>query len=230
MELGIVFLHIRAFQQSPQSLIGPLASLSALSLIPLGYVFLKETPSFLGLLGVGSIAVGPFFLGSTRSGRSLRQRIRNIFQDRGSRYIIGSALISAGAVVITKFLFQYAPPLLYTFYSLLSVLIGITIILFFTGKFRDLRYAPSSLFGIGALFSIVAATHAVGLSLLFSSYFISLKRFSIIFDVLFGHLVHKEDYFRERLIGALFMIVGACCATGGLGWWLGLVLMPLFQW
>ena len=52
VELALSYLYVRAFQYSPQSLVGPLFSLSPLFLIPLGSVFLRETPSLLGFLGI----------------------------------------------------------------------------------------------------------------------------------------------------------------------------------
>lgn len=50
--------------------------------------------------------------------------------------------------------------------------------------------------------------HFVGLSLLFAAYYISIKRLSILFDVIFGKLIHKEEHFYERLIGVALMVGG----------------------
>jgi drug/metabolite transporter (DMT)-like permease len=38
---------------------------------------------------------------------------------------------------------------------------------------------------------------------------ISIKRTSSIFSVLYGHFLFKEKNIRERLIGAIIMLVGA---------------------
>ena len=216
LELAIIFLNIRAFQESPQSLIGPLFSLSPLFLLPLGYLFLKEISSFIGFVGIVSIIIGPFFLGKKQKRESLQRRIQNIAAERGSRFILGAAVLAALGVTLTKILFHYASPLLVTFYGIVALVMGITIILFWKGgfSFRAAWLHPSFL-GIGALFSIVAATHAIGLSLLPAAYFISVKRFSLVFDVILGRVVHHEDNFRERMVGALFMIAGVILIAFG---------------
>ena len=200
VELTLSYVYIRAFQISPQSLVGPLFSLSALFLIPLGYIFLGELPSILGAVGILSVMIGPFFLGKESKRKSVG--ITNIFKEKGSWYMLASAFFAASGVTITKLSFHYASPLLFTFYSVVSIFVAITVILWFQRGFSRMPFGRSFL---GMVFAYVAvvATHAVGLSLLIAAYFISLKRLSIVFDVFLGRLVHKEDHFRERLAGAL---------------------------
>lgn len=215
IELGIVFLNIRAFQESPQSLIGPLFSLSPLFLVPLGYFFLKEVPSMMGFVGVISVIIGPFFLGKKKERESLKKRAQNILEERGSWFILGAAFFAAGGVILTKMLFRYAPPLLVTFYGIVALIFGITIILFLKGGFSHFTWPRPSFLGVGALFSMVAVTHTIGLSLLPAAYFISLKRLSLVFDVVLGRVIHHEDHFRERMTGALFMIAGVILIAFG---------------
>lgn len=215
IELAIAFLNIRAFQKSPQSLIGPLFSLSPLFLIPFGYFFLGEVPSLIGFIGVVSVIIGPFFLGKKQKRESLKKRIENILEERGSWFILGAAFFAAIGVTVTKILFQYAPPLLVTFYGLVALIIGVTILLFLRKGFSGFTWPHSSFLGIGALFSTVVVTHTIGLSLLPAVYFISLKRLSLVFDVVLGRVVHHEDNFRERMVGALFMVAGVVLIAFG---------------
>jgi len=56
--------------------------------------------------------------------------------------------------------------------------------------------------------AFVNVFHYIGLSLLPAAYFISLKRSSVLFDVLFGKFVHHENHFKTRLIGATLMVGG----------------------
>lgn len=215
IELAIIFLNIRAFQESPQSLIGPLFSLSPLFLIPLGYLFLKEIPSVIGFLGVISIIIGPFFLGKKQERESLKKRIKNILEERGSWFILGAAFFAACGVILTKVLFRYASPILVTFYGTAALTLGITLILFLKGGFSHLVWPRPSFVGVGILFSTVALTHTIGLSLLPAAYFISLKRLSVVFDVALGRIIHHEDNFRERIVGALFMAAGIALIAFG---------------
>ncbi|TSC78277.1 MAG: drug/metabolite transporter (DMT) superfamily permease [Parcubacteria group bacterium Gr01-1014_33] len=136
VELALSYLYVRAFQSSPQSLVGPLFSLSALFLIPLGYVFLGELPSTLGAIGILSVMIGPFFLGKESQGKF--GSMKNLLREKGTWYMLASAFLAASGVTITKFSFQYASPLLFTFYSLVLLLLAITIILWFQRGFSHL--------------------------------------------------------------------------------------------
>ena len=158
--------------------------------------------------------LGPFFLGKGAGPTSLEQRLKNLFRDRGARYMIISAFLAACGVTITKFSYRYVSPLEFVFFSLCAAILGTSAMLIIRGvpfKFK----LNASLLGMSLSYSVVAALHAVGLSLLFAAYFISLKRLSVIFDVFLGRIVHQEDHFRERLIGALFMAAGVLLIAFG---------------
>ena len=51
--------------------------------------------------------------------------------------------------------------------------------------------------------------HAQGIIQADVTYFISLKRFSILFGILYGYFVFKEVKIGEKIVGGLFMIGGA---------------------
>lgn len=209
LELLLSHLYIRAFQYSPQSLVGPLFSLSAVFLLPLGFLILGEVPSLLGMLGVLSIALGPFVLGwSSGNGHSLNPLtlVGNVFRERGSWYMVASALAASGAVIVSKILYRSAPPLLTAFFVLMGLTVILTARLLFQGK--NPPALSMNMLSMGILYGVGTILHHVGLSLLFAAYFISLKRFSIVFDVLLGRFIHKEEHFRQRLIAALIMVAG----------------------
>jgi len=52
---------------------------------------------------------------------------------------------------------------------------------------------------------------AINLTLV--AYVISIKRLSIIFSVIFGFLLFKEKGFKERLTGAIIMVLGVILIT-----------------
>lgn len=210
LELLLSYLYVKAFQYSPQSLVGPLFSLSAVFLLPLGFLILGERPSVLGIIGVLSIALGPFILGwSGKNGHSLNPRVLlgNVFCERGSWYMVASALTASGAVITSKILYRSAPPLLAAFFVLTGLTAILTMVLLFRRE-APTRFVHGTMLGMGLLYGVGAILHHVGLSLMLAAYFISLKRFSIVFDVLLGRLIHKEEHFRERLLGALIMVAG----------------------
>ena len=207
LELLVSFFYVKAFQISPQSLVGPLFSFSVVFLVPLGFFLLGELPTMFGIIGVLLIFIGSFYLGSEDLYSSHMNKIKNIFKEKGSYLMIAAALFAASAVSIAKFSFQYATPLLFAFYITLMLFLIYTpialknITTLKSTQWRDLFFM-SITYGIGIVL------HYIGLSLLLATYFISIKRLSIVLDVLYGRAIHKEEHFRKRLVGVLIMVGG----------------------
>lgn len=205
-ELLQSYFYVSAYQRSPQSLVGPLFSLSVIFLIPLGYFVLGEAPSPLGVLGMISVVIGPFLLGWERQG-GLHRALANVFREPGSWRMLLAAFFSSLVVVFSKFAYTYVPPLVFAFYITAALLAALTLIL--VVRRASLRSsAVPQVFGMSAIYGVSVALHYVGLSLLLAAYFISVKRLSIVFDVLLGRAVHGEDHFSSRLAGALLMVAG----------------------
>ncbi len=205
-ELLQSYFYVSAYQRSPQSLVGPLFSLSGIFLVPLGYFVLGEAPSPLGILGVVSVVIGPFLLGWERQG-GFPKALANVFRESGSWRMLLAAFFSSVVVVFSKFAYAYVPPLIFAFYITAALLAAISVILLFR-RVSPRTNATPPVFGMSAIYGVSVALHYIGLSLLLAAYFISVKRLSIVFDVLLGRAVHGEDHFRARFAGALLMVAG----------------------
>jgi uncharacterized membrane protein len=66
---------------------------------------------------------------------------------------------------------------------------------------------------IGVVFAIMVMVHFLAIRLVEVAYMISVKRTSLIFSVLFGWLVFKEEHIRERLLGSVVMMLGVVLIT-----------------
>ena len=60
----------------------------------------------------------------------------------------------------------------------------------------------------GMVLAAMIFSHTLAISLIQAAYMLSVKRSSILFGVLFGALVFKEEKIRERLFGACIMMCG----------------------
>lgn len=125
-----------------------------------------------------------------------------------------AAFFSALAVTFTKFSYRYVPPLLFAFYIMAALSLAISAALAFR---RSSSYGAASpaVLGLGTTYALGMALHYVGLSFLIAVYFISIKRLSIVFDVIFGRLRHREEHFGPRLAGALLMVAGVILIAFG---------------
>lgn len=200
-------LYVKAFQYSPQSLIGPLFSLAVLFLVPLQYITLGELPNLLGAMGIVLGLVGSFFLGWDIKNPGVRESLKNIFREKGSYYILGAAFFASLAVVLAKMSYQYAHPLVVGFFIITGLaILHLPFAFRNIGTFPRLSLAPFAKMNFA--YGMAMTLHYVGLSLLPAAYYISIKRSSILFDVLLGKLIYNESHFGGRLIGALIMIAG----------------------
>lgn len=207
VELCQSYFYVSAFQRSPQSIIGPLFTLSVLLLVPLSYVFLGEMPSLVGLVGILLVVLGPFFLGWQGGGLGLGNTLKNVWREPGTWRMLLSALFGALAVTFAKFSYRFVPPLVFAFYITAALWVVTTIYLILRRQ-SPVNAASTSTLGMSAAYGVGQALNYIGLSLLLAAYYISVKRLSVVFDVLFGRFMHHEDHFGRRMVGALFMVAG----------------------
>ena len=75
------------------------------------------------------------------------------------------------------------------------------------------RTALALLMGLalGAVVFISEISHWIAISQTQAAYMIALKRTSILFAVLYGAWLFREEHVRERLVGALIMLCGVVC-------------------
>ena len=69
---------------------------------------------------------------------------------------------------------------------------------------QDLEYSDMDL--------VVSATNEA-IVMVEASYMIAVKRCSLLFGIMYGRLIFKEDGFRERISGGFVMIAGILCIT-----------------
>lgn len=211
LESVITFAFTRAHQRGDQSLAGPLFATSVILLLPLGTLFLNEQYTPYDIVGVLLVFIGSLLMGWSKDNHGLLKATKAIWGDRGTPWMLFDALLAALVLTIAKFSFNAGVPVL-TF--ALYVLLGQSILLLPLAVKTAIakKHTFTSLKNVSAVsvsFGVLQLFHYVGLSLLPAAYFISIKRLSIVTDVLVGRYVGKETvWFFSRLRGALLMFAG----------------------
>jgi drug/metabolite transporter (DMT)-like permease len=218
-----ISLFLKAIQSSDISLVLPFSSFTLVFLIIISFFVLGELPSAAGIAGIVLIFAGSYIInlkagsglnpstGSTAlSGFKLSSPLRDMARNRGIMYMMLFTIIAAFVVTINKLFIigsdQFFGPAINSFF--IGVFFLAAAIL--SGESVLLHYKKSGhkLFLLGSLNAVMRMFIATALLLQIAPYVISLKRFSIIFGVVWGYLMFKERGAVYRFWGAVIMLLG----------------------
>jgi drug/metabolite transporter (DMT)-like permease len=210
LELAAFLCYMRAIKISPLSLTVPFLAFTPAFVILTGFLLLGETLNIYGITGILLIVAGSYTLNLSSIRHEWLAPFGAIFKEQGSWLMLLTALIYSLTATLGKLAIQHSSPqffavtyfILFTFFviALFPVMPG--------AKPVNLFKKPLP----GAISGIVLATlifsHTFAISLIEAAYMLSVKRSSLLFGVLFGAFLFKEEKIRERLFGASIMMCG----------------------
>jgi len=213
MDMLTTFLYMRAIQIAPLSLTIPYLGLTPIFLLIIPKLFIGETLSLLGIIGVVLVSIGTYTLQIDRAKHGFWQPWLAIFKNRGSLYMLIVAFCYAFTSTLGKVAIQHSSPLFFTVLYFVLLTVGfLPIILWISrGDYRVMVRYPRAYFGIGISMAIMAASHFIAISMIQVAYMISIKRLSLLFAILYGWILFKETNIRERILGGVIIIAGAAC-------------------
>lgn len=216
-------LFIRAFALSDVSLVSPIRLIIPPVVMLTGYLFLQETLSLVGILGVLTTVVGlAFVLGAGERGFSISKILSHV-RDPGVRFAFLASLIFAVAFPFDKLAVLNSSGLFAS--TVIALVLGASILL--TASLWQRNFIPAirgghSLSALSILFAISAllglGTFLTNQALLYApvAYASSAKRFQVVWTNILAGAFLKEQHAGERLVGVLVML-------------LGILLMVVFQ-
>lgn len=210
-----LFLYVRAIKISPLSLTIPLMALTPVFLIVTSFLILGELPDRSGVAGIFLIAAGAYLLNLNSSGRGPLAPFRAIAKEKGSILIIAVAFIYSISSNLGKIAVLHSSPLFFAviYTNLLAAVILPFVMIKKRGSLSAIKARPALFLLIGFIFAIMVAAHFSALRLVEVSYMISVKRTSLIFSVIYGWLLFKEEHIKERLLGSMVMAAGVVLIT-----------------
>ncbi|MBI5057593.1 MAG: EamA family transporter [Nitrospirae bacterium] len=209
-EIIAMILYTKALKVSPISLTAPFLSLTPLLLILMSYFILGEKVSLTGGIGVLFIASGSYTLHIHKVRHSLLEPVKAVFREKGSVLMIIVAFIFSITSSLGKMAITNSSPVFFgSFYFILLTILFTPIAL---SKSRD-RIAITGkdilpLAAIGITYALMIVFHMTAMGLTKVAYMISVKRMSLLFSILYGHLLFKEEKIAERAIGGVMMFIG----------------------
>jgi len=208
MEITALILYVRAIRVSPLSLTVPFMALSPVFIIFFAFVFLGETPSAAGVAGIILIAVGAYALNAGALRAGVLGPVRAIFKEPGSVLMIIVALIYSLTSTLGKVAVEHSSPVFFGFFYSFLLTFVMTAYVAYKGKLRLVFSRPAVFIPIGLCTAVMVTTHFIAINLTQAAYMISVKRTSLVWSVILGRLLFKEEDIRQRLAGSVIMMAG----------------------
>jgi len=216
IEVTAFLTYMKAIMTSPLSLTLPFLAFTPVFTIFTGYIFLGETVTMYGFLGMVLILLGAGALHFSRLRESWLSPWKAITAERGSLLMLLTAFLYSFTSVLGKLAMQHSSQPFFTVtYFLALFCILLAIYLFRGKKVAALARKPVPGVAAGLIFAVMIFSHTMALSLAEAAYMLSIKRSSLFFGVIMGAVFFREEKIAERVVGALIMLAGGCM----IGFW-----------
>ncbi len=204
-------LYMKAIQTSPLSLTLPMLAFTPAFMLFTSPLILGESPDRQGLIGILFIVFGAYALNIQRPGEGFLSPLKALFYEKGPVMMLLVAFIWSVTANVDKIGVLNSSPYFY-----ILVLQGfLTVALFFPMHFKSPQYREQTLKNLhnlipaGFLYAVAFLSQMTALTLTIAPFVISLKRTSIIVTSIYGFIFFKETHIKQRLSGAVLMVVGA---------------------
>jgi len=208
----VYFLGLgKAYESGDLSIVYPVARSSPVFVTIAAVVFLGETISMTGLLGILVIFIGVYILhlkGMTRE--DLVAPVRYLMSG-SSRYAVIAALGTTVYSITEKLGVTTVDPLLYSFWLGFSVTGMMTIVTIRRKGFKAIRDEFSSPLKVSFAGLLMRGGYMLvlyAMSIAPVSYILALRQISVVLGTLMGVAFLGESYGRVRIMGSVVIFVG----------------------
>lgn len=221
LEVLAEVLYVLAIRDSPLALTLPYLAFTPVLTALTGFLLLGETVSLPGLAGIGLVTLGAYVLNLEHARLARPQTwfapLAAIVRNRGSRYMLGVAVIYGITSVLGKGAMQHLPSA--SFGAYYFALVGTATLLVFalwqpTSLRTLVRPRPAHLV-VAGLMGVMVLTHFMALALTETAYMIAVKRVSILFGIVLGALFFAERHLARNLFAGALMVGGVALIAGG---------------
>ncbi len=210
IEILASYLYTKSIEIGEASEVLPFQSITPVFIPPIGYFFLGENYSLIGLAGILLVVAGGYITVGGWKKVNLPSLLKSI-KNKGVLYMILCSLIYSVTSVLGRYMVIGFGP---EFFAS-SYMISLTLCLspFFIknygtyGIIKALKeWKMGTLLGFTLVLAIIP--HFLSIKYLETAYMISLKRTSVIFSVILAYIILHESNFGTRLIGSILMFLG----------------------
>jgi drug/metabolite transporter (DMT)-like permease len=206
-----MLLYMKAIRTSPMSLTVPYLAFTPVFIIVTGHLFLNEQVNAWGFAGIIAVCLGGYVVNITGRDRTVFDPLLAVFRETGSWLMLIVAFIFSLSSVIGKKAILLSSPLFFQASFFIVLTLAMAAVFGLSGKIRarSLIQSPVKAGIVGLLMLIHLLCHGFAISMTKAAYMMSIKRLSIVFGVIYGGVIFKEENIGVRLAGAGLMFAGA---------------------
>ncbi|MCM2357727.1 MAG: DMT family transporter [Geobacteraceae bacterium] len=219
LELLALILYFKALKISPLGLTVPFLALTPVFLMVVPFFLLGERISFTGGAGIVLIAAGSYTLNLHSRSAGLLAPLRSILRERGALCMLGVAALYSFTATLGKKAITCSSPLFFAGLYPILLFLCLTPIALWKGRHELRQQGGAGLLRatlLPALFSLgETISGVIALSLTNVAYMIAVKRLSLLFGIVYGHFLFREEGLGERLAGGGLMVAGVVLVVLG---------------
>ena len=203
-------LTYRALQLTDLSLAVPMKAFTLVFLIGTSFFLLGELPTPMGVLGILMIVAGSYVLNAGGTQR-LRGPLLRLAADRGIQLMLLVAFIFSFTIPFDKEVVMNSDPFFGSALVMGYIGTAMLCIALLKGSVpgRVDRETMLTFLLIGAVLALEAVAINIAYTMQIVPYVIAIKRLAVLFAVLFGYYLFREEHLRVRLAGAMILLAGA---------------------
>ncbi len=205
--------YMKALKHSDLSIVAPIISFTPVFILITSPFILNEFPSPMGFFGILLIVSGSYILNIREKSKGLFVPIKALFREKGARFMFIVAFIWSITSNLDKIGVINSSPVFWAFSQTTFIALALLPVILRQNKKTVIHKNLKILIPIGLFSALTLIFQMTAISLAPVSYVISLKRTSVLISVLLGFFILKERRIKERLIGALVMILGILFIT-----------------
>ncbi|WP_244533042.1 EamA family transporter [Geitlerinema sp. PCC 9228] len=207
--------YFRAIKLSDLSITVPMISFTPLFLLATSPLIVGEFPGKWDILGMLLIVGGSYILKIRNQEQGYLAPLKALFRENGPRFMLAVAIFWSFLSTLNKLGVEQSSPILWAALNSTVLATAMTPIMLYKSQ-HNLKLIPKNigyLFAVGLFQGLTVLCFMQAVKLTLVAEVVSVKRTSILFSALFGHLFLQEPGIQERLTGATIMLVGVVIIT-----------------
>lgn len=206
--------YMKALKSSDLSIVAPIVSFTPAFILITSPFIVNEFPNAGGFFGVLLIVFGSYVLNIKKRSKGFFAPIKALFVEKGARFMLVVAFIWSITSNLDKIGVRNSSPVFWAFSQAAFIaVVLLPLIIKRSQRVKEINNNLKALIPIGLFSALLLFFQMTAINLAPVSYVTSLKRTSVLISVLMGYFIFKESNIKERLIGAIVMILGILLIT-----------------